>query len=361
MRSRSARRSDLISRKIGGLEEPEDWFPPELDLDGFVTGPHSRVAHAAALAVTEHPGEYNPLFICGPTGVGKTHLLHAICGRFRELQGRNAAFLGSEEFLDAFTAAAETKTLELFRERFRDVDLLALDDVHFLGGMEGTQEELFRVLEALVRGRRQVVLSGSVRSGEVKGVVARLRSRFPGRLVAFLSPPELEARLEILRRLAARRGCELTPDVARFIALRSESSVRELEGNLTQVLHTAAALSTPIDLHAASMALDELPLPGRRPPSVPCITVAVAEHYLVKEKDLTGPSRKRNAVLPRQVAMFLCRELTHRSLMDIGSQFGGRDHSTVIHALRRVEDLVRTDQRVKRDLVVLRARILPRS
>ena len=335
----------------------------ELTFETFVTGPQSRVAHAVALTIAERPGEdYNPVFICGPPGVGKTHLLHAICCRLREKASLEPLLLGSQEFCDRFTEAVSKKSLDDFRSSIREVRLLAVEDVHFLAG-ESTREELFRTIDDLVRRGRQVVLSCTTLAGDLGTVAARMRSRFPGRLTAFLAPPEIETRIEILRRLAARRNCDLPLDVAQLIASRMEGSVRELEGNLIQVFHTANNLHLPVDLVTAQLALDPLPAaPGvRRSLSVASITVAVAEHFLVKERDVTGPSQKRRIVLPRQIAMFLCRELTHRSLMDIGSQYGGRDHTTVMHSIRRVEDLARRDHRVQRDLAVLKARILSRA
>jgi len=339
-------------------------LPTELTFETFVMGSQSRVAHAVALSITEKPGDaYNPVFICGPPGVGKTHLLQAICCRLREKASLEPLLLGSQEFVDRFTAAASRKNLDDFRERIREAHLLAIDDLQFLWGMESTREELFRTIDSFVRRRRQVVLSSTVPSGDAGDAAARMRSRFPSRLVAYLAPPEIETRIEILRRLAARRNCDLPLDVAQLIASRTEENVRELEGCLAQVLHTAASLNLPVDLVTAQLSLDPLPMtPGvRRSPSVASITFTVAEHFLVKEKDVTGPSQKRRVVLPRQIAMYLCRELTHRSLMDIGSQFGRRDHTTVIHAVRRVEDLKQKDHRVQRDLMVLKARILSRA
>jgi chromosomal replication initiator protein len=303
----------------------------------FVVGPSNQLAHAAALAVCESPGKtYNPLFVHGSVGLGKSHLLQAICQAslgFRP--NRKLAYLSCETFVNEFISAIQRNDLGPFRARYRQLDFLLIDDIQFLSRAERSQEEFFHTFNDLYNAQRQVVLSSDLPPHEIAGLQERLTSRFKSGLVARVDPPSYEMRIAILNRKAEIRNIVVPTDVIEYIATIITTNIRELDGAITKVTGYASLLGRPISLEVARIALDEPVRPGNSV-NIDEIIKVVTTHFNVRLTDLQSRKRTRSIVLPRQICMFLARSLTPLSLEEIGGHFGGRDHTTVLHAEEKI-------------------------
>lgn len=319
---------------------------PDYSFDNFVVGPGNRLAHAAALAVAKNPGRaYNPFFVHGSVGLGKTHLLQSICLAIKTERPEAVIYYTScEGFVTQFMDAVAAGQMSRFRYKFRHVDVLVVDDIHFLAQRERTQEEFFHTFNALYQSHKQLVLSSDAPPEQIPDLEARLVSRFKSGMVAPLSPPCYETRVEILRNKARVRGFELPEDVACFIATRIDSNIRELEGAISQLQVLASVEGRPIDLTLAREALGGGEAGSQPKIQVQTIINAVTDYFGVKITDLQSKRRQRSIAQPRQVCMWLARRHTRYSLEEIGGYFGGRDHTTVMHAVRTVDDRCETDQ-----------------
>ena len=325
---------------------------PELPLnsrytfESFVVGPNNEHAHAAALAVAQAPGKaYNPLFIYGGVGLGKTHLMQAI-GHHVAHKGRmsRVCYISSEQFTNDFIQAIQNATLVKFRKKYRQADVLLIDDIQFLGGKERMQEEFFHTFNTLFDAHKQIILSSDRPAAEIADLEGRLVSRFEWGLVTELQAPALETRLAILQKKAAALKLALPDEVIQFIAERIRTNIRRLEGALVRVASYASLTGRPVTLASLETLLrDALHEEARRAVTIDVIQKRVAEHFDIRLADMTSRRRPKNVAFPRQVAMFLSRTLTERSLSDIGESFGGRDHGTVLHACRLVEARVRSN------------------
>ena len=312
---------------------------PDYTFDTFVVGPGNRLAHAAAQAVTGNPGRaYNPFFIHGGVGLGKTHLLHAVCQTIlKQRPSARILYLSCNTFIDLFHECVKVGRMHEFRHRFRTADMLVIDDIHFLSKREQTQEEFFHTFNSLYQTSRQIVLSSDAAPNEIPDLEERLVSRFNCGLVARMDRPCYETRVSILRAKAKLHNLELPDEVPAYIAARIDSNIRELEGALTKVRGYAMANGVAITLDAAKAALSEDPS-GAAPnqPSIQTIIDAVTKYYDIKLSDLMSKRRHKSVALPRQVCMWLARKYTRYSLEEIGGYFGGRDHTTVLHAIRTI-------------------------
>ena len=311
---------------------------PRYTFDSFVVGPSNRFAHAACLAVAESPGKaYNPLFIYGGVGLGKTHLMQAIGHALvRRIGGGSAWYLSSEQFTNQLIAAIQHRVMAKFRERYRTADVLLIDDIHFIAGKEATQEEFFHTFNTLHDSHKQIVISSDRSPKEIPGLEQRLVSRFEWGLVTDIQPPDLETRVAILRKKAQEAGTVVADDVTLFIAERIKSNIRELEGALIRVVAYAKFSDRQVDAPLAHEVLGDMLVEEGRRISLGAIEARVAAFFGVSPGEMKGKSRHRHALYPRQVAMYLARTLTDHSLPEIGRWFGGRDHTTVLHAVARL-------------------------
>ena len=318
--------------------------------ESFVVGSGNRFAHAASLAVAESPADaYNPLFIYGGVGLGKTHLMHAI-GHYI-LQQRTESrleYVTSETFTIELVTAIQTNRNIQFREKYRSVDVLLIDDIQFIAGRDSTQEEFFHTFNALFNAGKQIVLSSDRPPKEIAKLEERLRSRFLSGLLADIQRPDMDTRCAILRQKAKEEGIQVGEDVIQMIAQNVDSNIRELEGSLTRLAAYSSLSGQEISLSLAQEALREI-INDHQPRSVTCFDVmmAVAAYYGVSEEDLRGPRRSRNVTVPRQMTMYLSRKLTEASLPKIGEMLGGRDHSTVLHGCAKIEELSQSAPPVK--------------
>ena len=324
---------------------PEPTEPPRdqpvlnlrLTFDAFVVGPSNRLAHAASLAAAESPGgAYNPLFIHGACGLGKTHLLQAVCHHLLERDpNARVMYLSCEAFVSDFIRALGTNQVEAFRTRYRSADVLVVDDIHFLANKERSQEEFFHTFNTLYSRTRQVLLSSDSPPADIPTLTERLVSRFKWGLVARLDPPSFETRQAIIRQKAEARGLKITDEVTSFLAERVSTNVRDLEGAVIRLTGYASLSGRTLDLELASEVLNET---GSKQTglTIESIQAVVAQTYKVKCSELTGKRRPKSIAYPRQVAMYLARKLTGKSLEEIGKAFGGRDHSTVLHACEKI-------------------------
>lgn len=317
--------------------------------DSFVVGPSNRFAYAAAMAVAEKPGtNYNPLFIYGPAGLGKTHLLNAVGHHSRELYSDlSVRYVTSENFLNDFIECIRRKRVDDFKQRYRSVDVLLLDDVQFFEGKEQILEEFFHTFNDLHESGKQMVISSDRHPRNLSTLEDRLRSRFEWGLLTDIHPPDVETRLAILRRNAELAPRPVPIDVLEFIATLVSDNIRELEGALTRVTAFAALTNGEIEMEMAQSVLQDL-LPGHEAKALTAAEIirATADVYSFSVDEVTGKSRRQPLVLCRQVAMYLCRDLTDLSLPKIGAQFGGRDHTTVMHSIDKVTRLLQTDRDV---------------
>ncbi len=332
--------------------------------DTFVIGASNRFAHAAAVAVSEAPARaYNPLFVWGDSGLGKTHLLHAV-GHYaqRLFDGMRVRYVSTEEFTNDFINSLRDDRKIAFQRRYRDVDVLLVDDIQFLEGKEGTQEEFFHTFNTLHNANKQIVVSSDRPPKRLETLEDRLRTRFEWGLITDIQPPELETRIAILRKKAAGERMAAPPEVLEFIADRIERNIRELEGALIRVTAFASLNRQPIDLQLAEIVLRDL-IPDSRQSEItaPTIMAVTAEFYSVSIDDLTGPGKTKALALSRQIAMYLCRELTDLSLPRIGQLFGNRDHTTVMHANKKIRKEMPERRRTYEQVQELTARVKQRS
>jgi chromosomal replication initiator protein len=328
---------------------------PAFNFQSFVEGKSNQLARAAASQVGENPGtSYNPLFIYGGVGLGKTHLMHAV-GNAMVARKPNArvAYVHSERFVGDMVRGLQHNKISEFKRSYRSLDALLIDDIQFFAGKERSQEEFFHTFNALLEGQRQIVLTCDRYPKEVVGLEERLKSRFGWGLTVAIEPPELETSVAILMSKAEAEGVALPEQVAFFIAKRIRSNVRELEGALRRVIANSKFTGRPIDLEFAKEALRDLLALQERLVSIENIQKTVAEYYKIRVGDLLSKKRSRSIARPRQVAMALAKELTNHSLPEIGDAFGGRDHTTVLHACRRIKALRETEKRVDEDYLNL--------
>ncbi|PZO67138.1 MAG: chromosomal replication initiator protein DnaA [Paracoccus denitrificans] len=329
--------------------------------DNFVVGKPNELAHAAARRVAEGgPVTFNPLFLYGGVGLGKTHLMHAIA---RERQARNAdarvLYLSAEQFMYRFVQALRERTVMDFKEMFRTVDLLMVDDVQFIAGKDSTQEEFFHTFNALVDQGKQIVISADRAPGEIKDMEERIKSRLSCGLIVDLHPTDYELRLSILQSKTAQfrttyPGLDLAEGVLEFLAHRITSNVRVLEGALQRLFAFASLMGRRIDLDMTQECLTDILRSSDRHVSIEEIQRKVAEHYNIRLSDLIGPKRVRTLARPRQIAMYLSKQMTSRSLPEIGRRFGGRDHTTIMHGVRKIEELRAEDRSLAEDIDLLR-------
>jgi chromosomal replication initiator protein len=319
---------------------------PKYTFDNFVVGASNQFAHAASKAVANQPGDhYNPLFIYGGVGLGKTHLVNAIGHQVLDRnENARVVFLSSESFMNELIAALRRDRMDEFKARFRRIDVLIVDDVQFLAGRERTQEEFFHTFNSLYDGHHQIVLTSDKFPKEIPDLEERLRNRFEWGLIADIQPPDVETRIAILEKKAEFEGIELPQDVANFLATNIDSNVRELEGSLTRLGAFASLNKCPITVDFARDVLQSV-LRDRtdRAITIESIQKAVCDFFRIRPNDLRSKRRTRTIALPRQVAMYLCRRYTNASFPVIGDRFGGRDHSTVIHAAQVIERRLRED------------------
>lgn len=318
---------------------------PDYSFENFVVGPGNRLAHAAAVAVGDSLGrQYNPLFIHGGVGLGKTHLLQAAC--LRILQRRPSArvyYVSCEGFMTQFMESVQSGKMAQFRHRFRDVDVLVVDDIHFLAKRDRTQEEFFHTFNTLHHDGKQILLSSDAAPEEIPSLEARLVSRFKWGLVAKIDPPCYETRVAILKSKAAARGLTLPDECACHIASRIDSNIRELEGAITKLQICMSVDKRPLDLALVKFALNDHTPEALPEPSIQQIITAVTDFYRIRLSDLQSKKRPRSVTVPRQVCMYFARKMTRLSLEEIGGYFGGRDHTTVMHAVRAVENRIDTE------------------
>jgi chromosomal replication initiator protein len=318
---------------------------PRYTFDTFIVGPSNQFAHAASRAVAEAPSRsYNPLFIYGGVGLGKTHLMHAI-GQYVLLHDRNLklTYISSERFMNEMINAVRYDRVIDFRERYRTVDILLVDDIQFLAGKEGTQTEFFHTFNALYDSQKQIVLSSDCPPHEIPALEERLRSRFEWGLIADIQSPDLETKTAILKKKAETEAVPLPDDVAIFIAGRIKSNVRELEGSLIRLIAYASLTGQEISLALAQQVLRNILDHDEKAVTIEMIQKFVADYYNLKLIELKSRNNSKSVAMPRQIAMYLCKSLTHASLPEIGRSFGGKHHSTVIHSIRKVEDLRKRD------------------
>ena len=336
-------------------------FNPRNTFDSFVVGNNNNFAYAAALAVAQAPGKsYNPLFLYGGVGLGKTHLLHAI-GHYvaTNRKGARVAYVSSEKFTNEYIDGIQNNQIVRFRKRYRQTDVLLIDDIQFLAGKERIQEEFFHTFNALHEGHRQIVLTCDRPASEIQNLEHRLVSRFEWGLVTDLQPPDVEMRLAILNKKAQGMGVHLPEDVVNFLANRIRTNIRRLEGALIRVASYSALTGKKLSVEVVEGLLREiLHEEGRFSISIELIQKKVAEHFDIRLADMTSKRRPENIAFPRQIAMFLSRHMTETSLSAIGEAFGGRDHGTVLHACRLVKDRMEVDANVRQVVSYLEKQLL---
>jgi chromosomal replication initiator protein len=324
--------------------------------ESFVVGPSNRLAQAASQAVAESPAHaYNPLFIHGGVGLGKTHLLHAI-GHLCYCKGMQVLYITSETFTNGLIEAIRTHTTEQFREKYRTADVLLVDDIQFIAGKESTQEEFFHTFNALRDNGRQIVLSSDRVPKAMVTLEERLRSRFEWGLIVDIQPPDYETRMAILQSKAERIHVEVPNDLLSYIATNIESNIRELEGALNRVLAMSRLTHLPLDKQVAEKALADL-LPNRPEVAADDIVKAVGSFFNVTPEELRGSRRTRRIAQPRQIVMYLMREETDASLPQIGAELGGRDHTTVLYGYERVRARLEQDDQFKREMMLLKGQL----
>ena len=339
----------------------EQSFNPKNTFDTFVVGNNNNFAYAAALAVAQSPGKsYNPLFLYGGVGLGKTHLLHAI-GQYvtNRKKGARVAYLSSEKFTNEYIDGIQNSQLVKFRKKYRQTEVLLIDDIQFLAGKERIQEEFFHTFNALHEGHRQIVLTCDRPASEITNLEQRLVSRFEWGLVTDLQPPDIEMRLAILRKKAQIMGVELPEDIINFLASRIRTNIRRLEGALVRVASYSALTGKKLTLEVVESLLREvLQEEGRLAITIEAIQKKVAEHFDIRVADMTSKRRPEGIAFPRQIAMFLSRQMTDVSLTNIGEAFGGRDHGTVMHACRLVKGRMEVDPSIRQVVSYLEKQLL---
>jgi len=341
-----------VAEKINRKEDREKERPqrisnliPKYTFENFVIGASNQFAHAASVAVANQPGEhYNPLFIYGGVGLGKTHLVNAIGHRAATKRfGLKVLYLSSESFMTELIASLRRDRMDEFKAKFRTIDLLILDDVQFIAGKERTQEEFFHTFNSLYESHKQIVITSDKFPKEIPGLEDRLRNRFEWGLIADIQPPDMETRVAILEKKAEAEGVPLPHDVAVYLATNIDSNVRELEGSLTRLGAFASLTKATITLDLTKEVLRNMLKGAQREITVEGIQKTICDYYNVKLGDLKAKRRTKSIAIPRQVAMYLCRKHTETSFPAIGDKFGGRDHSTVIHASKAIERRIKED------------------
>lgn len=329
---------------------------PRFTFDAFVVGKPNELAYAAARRVAESDNvPFNPLFLYGGVGLGKTHLMHAIAWHLRkEMPEKKVIYLSAEKFMYQFVRALRTKDTVAFKDLFRSVDVLMIDDVQFIGGRESTQEEFFHTFNALVDQNRQVIISADKSPSDLEGVEERMRSRLGWGLVADIHPTSYELRLGILESKAEKLDLDIPHKVLEFLAHKITSNIRELEGAMNRIVAHATLVGRSVTLETTQEVLHDLLRANDRRVTIEEIQKKVAEHFNIRVADMHSARRARNVARPRQVAMYLAKQLTSRSLPEIGRKFGGRDHTTVMHAVKKIEELKSIDNSFAEDVELLR-------
>ncbi len=328
------------------FEDTEAWLNPRLTFDTYVVGSSNQLAHAAAHAVATMPSRsYNPLFIYGGVGIGKTHLMHAI-GRslLNNFSGLNVVYTSSERFMNEMISSIKLDRMAAFHRHYRSADVLLIDDIHVIAGKERTQEEFFHTFNELYDHQKQIVISSDSAPNQLPGLVERLRSRFEWGLLADVQPPDLETKMAILDKRAESEGVHLPQDVRIFIATKTKSNVRELEGALTRLIAVSSVTGQPISMAMAQQTLKHLNTGSERKITVESIVRAVAERFSMQPAQLKMKSNTRQIAYPRQIAMYLVKELTRASLPEIGRYFGGKHHTTVLHSVQKIDELRQRDE-----------------
>jgi len=338
------------------MDDANDGLQKRYTFEAFVVGSGNRMAHAAAMAVAEAPAErYNPLFLYGGSGLGKTHLLHAI-GNYVRQRNLQCRYVTSETFTNELISAIRSNSQEAFRNRYRSVDMLLMDDVQFIAGKESTQEEFFHTFNALHNNNKQIVLTSDRAPKMMVTLEERLRSRFEWGLMVDIAPPDLETRMAILQHKLAQMKRSIPPEVIEFVAKQIQSNVRELEGALTRLLATSDMTGRPITVQFARDTLADLV--GRRAHITPSQVIeTVAKFYNISVAEMVSPARNKELVQPRQVAMYLIRQETDASLLEIGNLLGGRDHTTVLHGIERIKDRLETEEQLRREIMSVREQL----
>jgi chromosomal replication initiator protein len=333
---------------------------PRNTFENFIVGSNNQMAHAAALAVAQAPAQaYNPLFLYGDTGLGKTHLMHAIGHAIlRNNPESRVAYLSTEKFTNEFIQALQENGLTKFRQRYRNADVLLLDDVQFLANKERIQEEFFHTFNDLFESGKQIILSSDRRASEIQKLESRLVSRFEWGLPADIQAPDFETRVAILRTKAATHKCDLPPAIINFIAQHVTKNIRRLEGALIKVASYSALTSKPLDLVTAERLLHDLLMEQAQTVlTIETIQKRVADHFQIRHSDMTSKRRPNNIAIPRQIAMYIARTLTKHSLQEIGDLFGGRDHGTVIHACKAVDNMMEQDAATRSSVEFLKTQL----
>lgn len=337
---------------------------PKNTFANFVVGSGNQLAHAACVAVANAPARaYNPLFLYGDSGLGKTHLMHAVAHEsIRNKPNLKAAYISTEKFTNEFIRAIQENTVTKFRQRYRHVDILLIDDIHFLSGKERIQEEFFHTFNDLFEAQKQIILCSDRPASEIAKLESRLISRFQWGLVSDIQPPDLETRVAILQKKAEAMDLQLPYEIIEFLAERVSRNVRRMEGALTRVAGYAALVKGHLDISSIEKLLKDIfQEEAQNRITIDKIQKKVIEHYHLRPSDMQSKRRPANIAFPRQVAMYLCRTLTHDSLADIGETFGGRDHGTVIHACKAVENMMDQDESIKRNVEYLKSQLSSRS
>lgn len=342
-----------IREEVASISSPLD---PRFTFESFVVGKPNALAHAAARRVVESASvPFNPLFLYGGVGLGKTHLMHAIAHAMHEnWPEKTVMYLSAEKFMYQFVKALRANETMNFKEQFRSVDVLMIDDIQFISGKESTQEEFFHTFNALVDQNKQIIISADKAPSDLSGLDERLRSRLAWGLVADIHPSTYDLRLGILQSKREKLGAEVPESVLEFLALKVTSNIRELEGALNRIVAHADVTKQEITLESTQEVLQDLLRAHDRRITIDEIQRKVAEHYNLRLSDMHSARRARNVARPRQVAMYLAKTLTARSLPEIGRKFGGRDHTTVMHAIRKVEELMSDDAQIAQDVEVVR-------
>jgi chromosomal replication initiator protein len=346
-----AAKDDLGMQLPPAKEEiPAATFNPRYRFDTFVVGGSNQLAYAASKSIAENPsGSFNPLFIYGGAGLGKTHLIQAIGHQVRELRpGLKVAYMSAEAFMTELIASIRFDRMASFRDRYRSVDALLLDDIQFIAGKERTQEEFFHTFNALYEAQKQIVFTSDRPPKEIPTLEERLRSRFEWGLTADIQPPDLETKVAILRKKAEDKGLNLPQDVALFLAERVRSNVRELEGHLNKIAVFASLAGRPVTTELAKEALKDILSKEEKPINAPEILRVVAAHYGLKVSDLKQKSNAKTIAFPRQVAMYLCKELTDLSYPEIGKVFADKHHSTVMYSVQQIKKMMDADAQFAR-------------
>lgn len=320
--------------------------------DNFIVGKSNEFCCASAKAVADKPGEaYNPLFIYGGVGLGKTHLMQAIGNRILEKRPNfNILYISSEKFVNDLINSLQRGSMVSFRKKYRNLDLLLVDDIQFIGGKERTQEEFFHTFNTLFEMKKQIVISSDKFPKDITNMEERLRSRFAWGLISDIQPPELEIKIAIVRKISKQNGFDINEDVATFLARKVKSNIRELEGCLSRVMAYASLIGKTIDLEMAKDTIKGIYDDTARVLDIKQVQKAVSDFYSLKPVDLKSKNRQKNIALPRHVAMFLSREFTNTSLPEIGRAFGGRDHTTVIHAVEKIKEMVEVNTQLYNEI-----------